>query len=107
MFNQKMLPEYSILKCKCFLLNNSLICLKVHQELAPWDTWDEQKAEKVRSVEEYRQWQQMQRQHSEEPEPEPDFFQDMTPTLKKQRKVQCSTGIFINVFINKILEDRP
>lgn len=78
-------------------INNIVILLEknqANQDLAPWDTWEEQKSDKVRSVEEYRQWQQMQRQQSEEPEVEPDYFQDMAPTLKKQKKVEiflCDT----------------
>lgn len=59
-------------------------------ELSPWDSWEEQqKAEKIRSVEEYRQRQQqlLKQQHSREDEVEPDYFQDMTPKVKKQKKV--------------------
>jgi len=55
--------------------------------MTPWDNWEDQKQDKVQSVEEYRQWQQTQRQQSEEPEPETNYFQDMTPKLKKQKKV--------------------
>ncbi|XP_052235004.1 receptor-binding cancer antigen expressed on SiSo cells-like isoform X2 [Dreissena polymorpha] len=54
-------------------------------DLAPWDSWEEQ--QKVRSVEEYRQRQLLQQQNSQEPEPEPDYFQDMTPKYQKQKKV--------------------
>lgn len=62
---------------------------QVQEELSPWDTWDEQRqADKIRSVEEYRQRQlQLQQQQSEEQEQEADYFQDMEPTLKKQKKV--------------------
>ncbi|XP_060603602.1 receptor-binding cancer antigen expressed on SiSo cells-like [Ruditapes philippinarum] len=62
---------------------------QVQEELSPWDSWDEQKqAEKIRSVEEYRQRQlQLQQQQSQENEPEMDYFQDMTPKVKKQKKV--------------------
>ena len=63
---------------------------QVQEELSPWDSWDEQKqAEKIRSVEEYRQrQQQLQHQQSQEQQqPEMDYFQDMAPQVKKQKKV--------------------
>ncbi|XP_053382226.1 receptor-binding cancer antigen expressed on SiSo cells-like [Mercenaria mercenaria] len=62
---------------------------QVQEELSPWDSWDEQKqAEKIRSVEEYRQRQhQLQQQQSQEQEHEMDYFQDMAPRVKKQKKV--------------------
>lgn len=61
----------------------------MQEELSPWDTWDEQKqADKIRSVEEYRQRQhQLQQQQSQEQEPNTDYFQDMEPALKRQKKV--------------------
>ncbi|KAL4218000.1 Receptor-binding cancer antigen [Mactra antiquata] len=63
---------------------------QVHQELSPWDNWeDQQQSEKIRSVEEYRQRQLQiqQQQQQQEKEPEPDYFQDMTPAVKKQKKI--------------------
>ncbi|WAR16503.1 RCAS1-like protein [Mya arenaria] len=61
------------------------------EDLTAWDQWDDQQQqqynERVRSVEEYRQRQLLQQQQSQEEMPEPDYFQDMIPDYKKQKKV--------------------
>lgn len=66
-------------------LSSNGINHQVQEELGSWDTWEDESA-KVRSVQQYRQ-QQLQQQTSQEDEPEMDYFSDMTPKLKKQKKV--------------------
>ena len=55
-------------------------------ELQPWDSWDAD--DKQRNSANGRRFPHVnQRQTSQEEEPEPNYFEDMTPKIKKQKKV--------------------
>lgn len=53
-------------------------------ELQSWDTWDAEESN-AKYGQNGRGFQQ--RQVSQEEEPEPDYFSDMAPTIKRQKKV--------------------
>ena len=62
-----------------------IFCL-FQSELQPWDSWDAD--DKQRNSANGRRFPHVnQRQTSQEEEPEPNYFEDMTPKIKKQKKV--------------------
>lgn len=67
--------------------------LFIQSELQPWDSWDADENKQKYSANGRRFPHVNQRQTSQEEEPEPDYFEDMTPKIKKQKKV------FINMMI--------
>ena len=57
-------------------------------DLEPWDSWEggDQSSKQQTQSRNYQQIRQQQLQQQEE-EPEPDYFESMTPKFKKQTKV--------------------
>ncbi|OWF38865.1 receptor-binding cancer antigen expressed on SiSo cells-like [Mizuhopecten yessoensis] len=57
-------------------------------ELQSWENWDQDQSSNSRSLNHnYSRSRSLSHDHDELSEPEPDYFQDMTPRIKRQKKV--------------------